>query len=315
MTATTSAMDVVEVLRGTAAGPLLVAAGAVGGVAAVATAVAAVVWWSGGTRRAAGEDAAPSRVPATSRRDGVTVSLGLALTISVVEAALLVADGAGPGDRWLAVVATRVVVLAALLVADRDERRHRRPGLPGIVRGGLTLVLVTTAAMGAPATALSGRVWWATAVLTGLAVVVGLVWTVTVRAGRVSPPVAAVLLTVLLGGPVAVWTAPDAVPPHHQERVAIDDMVLDVTVAPVRAGTNEAHLYAFDSQGRPAPVTDVRLAVAGVPGSGHAMFEVSPDHHLSYVLELPADPPWTVSFTLEDADGRAREVSLQLDRP
>jgi len=152
-------------------------------------------------------------------------------------------------------------------------------------------------------------------VTVGLAGLVGLGWRFMTGAGRLAPAAAAALLTVLAGGPVATWTTPDAVPPHHQERVAVDGVVLDLTIAPVRAGTNEAHLYAFDADGGPVPVSDVHLAVAGISGSEHAMFEVSPDHHLSYALELPAEPPWTVSFSLTGADGRPREVSLRLDRP
>lgn len=308
-------MDVVEVLRGTTAGPWLVAAGAAGGVAAVATVVAVVAWWSADARLVPAGAAGRVHDPRAARVDGVALSLALAVATSVLEAGLLVTDGAGPDDRWLVVVGVRLLVLGALLAVHLDDRRHRRPVLPSTVRVGLAVVLLGTAALGAPATALSVRLSWAAAVVVGLLGVVGLGWWVLVRADRVTSATAAVLLTVLLGGPVAVWSAPDAVPPHHQERVTVEGVVLDLTVAPVRAGTNEAHLYAFDPGGRPVAVSDVHLAVAGVPGSEHPMFEVSPDHHLSYVLELPGDPPWSVSFTLRGADDRHREVTLQLDRP
>jgi len=158
VTATTSGVDIVEVLRGATAGPWLIAAGAVGGVAAMATVVAVVAWWSGETRRD-GDDADDRRDAAGTRRDGestdgrgraagtrrldgVTVSLSLALIASLLEVGLLVADGAGPDDRWLAVVGTRVLVLATLLAVVRDDRRQRRPALPWAVRAGLALVLV-----------------------------------------------------------------------------------------------------------------------------------------------------------------------------
>lgn len=316
MTATTSGMDVVEVLRGTTAGPWLVAAGATGGLAAIATVVAVVAWWhDGAARRGTGAGDSWRRERRVRRFDGVTVSLALALATSTLEAGLLVVDGAGTGDRWLVAVAVRLAVLAAVIAVHRDGIRHQRPALPSTVRVGLALVLLVTAALGAPATALSGRLWWAAAGVVGLLGLVGLGWRVMVSTDRVAPVSAAMALTVLLGAPLAAWSAPDAVPPHHQERVVVDGLVLDLTFAPVQVGTNEAHLYAFDREGRSVPVTDVHLGVSGVPGSEHPMFEVSPDHHLSYALELPADPPWTVSVTLRGADERHREVTLQLDRP
>lgn len=315
MTAATVGMDVVEVLRGTTAGPVLVAAGAAGGVAVIATVVAVVVWWHDGAARRGAEVGDSWRTQRVPRVDGVTVSLALALATSTLEAGLLVVDGAGTGDRWLVAVAVRLAVLAAVFTVHRDGIRHQRPALPATVRVGLALVLLVTAALGAPATALSGRLWWAATGVVGLLVLVGVLWGVLVAADRLAPAGAAVALIVLLGAPLAVWSAPDAVPPHHQERVVVDGMVLDLTFAPVQVGTNEAHLYAFDREGRSVPVTDVHLAVAGVPGSEHPMFEVSPDHHLSYALQLPAGPPWTVSVTLRGADERHREVTLHLDRP
>jgi hypothetical protein len=312
---TIGVVDVVEVLRGTSAGPWLVAAGAAGGLAAVATVVAVVAWWYGGSgRRGTGVGTArPDR--RVSGVDGVILSLALALAISAVEAGLLVTDGAGACDRWLVAVAVRLVLLATLLALHRDSDRYRRPVLPTPVRAGLALLVLLTAALGVLATALSGRLWWAAATVVVLVGLVGLGWRVLVAADRVAPTSAVVVLMILLGVPLAAWSTPDAVPPHHQERVVLDGLVLDLTFAPVHTGTNEAHLYALDTRGHPVPVTDVHLAVIGVPGSSHPMFEVSPDHHLSYTLELPADPPWTVSLTLRGADERRRELTLELDRP
>jgi hypothetical protein len=310
----TIGVEVAEVLRGTTAGPWLVAAGAVGGLAATATAVAVVAWWHGGS----GGQSARVGAAGPDRRvdgvDGVTLSLAVALAISAVEAGLLVADGAGVGDRWLVAVAVRLVLLATLLALHRDSSRQRRP-VPRTAGSGLGLLLLVTAALGAPTTVLSGRLWWAAAMLVALFAAIGLVWRILVTGDRVAPASAVVALTVLFGVPLGMWSAPDAVPPHRQERVVVDGVVLDLTFAPVQAGINEAHLYAFDTRGRPLPVADVHLAVVGIPGSSHPMFEVSPDHHLSYALELPADPPWTVSLTLRGADERLRELTLHLDGP
>jgi hypothetical protein len=317
VTGTIGGVDVVEVLRGTTAGPRLVAAGAVGGLAATATVVAVVAWWHGGSgQRSARVGAAgpEPRAAGVDGVDGVVLSLAVALASSAVEAGLLVADGAGAGDRWLVAVAVRLVLLATALAVHRDGRRHQRP-VPRTARAGLGLLLLVAAALGAPATALSGRLWWAGAVVVVLLGAVELVWRILVTGERVAPATVVGALLLLFGVPFGVLSAPDAVPPHHQEQVIVDGVVLDLTFAPVRAGTNEAHLYAFDTRGRPLPVTDVHLAVVGVPGSSHPMFEVSPDHHLSYVLELPADPPWTVSLSLRGADERLRELTLHLDRP
>lgn len=307
MTATTG-LDVVEVLRGTSAGPWLMAAGAVGGVAAVATVVATVVWWTGawrpGPRRPGSSDR--GRPAAT---DGVLVVAWLALSTSMLEAGLLLVDGADPAGRWLLAVLARVLLLLALLVLRRAE--DARP-LPGALRGVLALLLLVTAGLGAPTTASAGQLTWPAAFVVAIAALVVLVLAVADRRPGMPLALLTVLVTAALAVPAAVWTAPDRVPPHHQERVVVDGLTLDLTVAPVRPGTNEAHLYAFDRDGQPAPVADVHLAVAEVDGSTHRMFEVSPDHHLSYVLELPPSPPWTVAFTLVGDDGRPREVTLHL---
>ncbi len=322
MTATTG-LDVVEVLRGTSAGPWLVAAGAVGGVAAVATVVAAVVWWTDTWRpgpRWPGPRWPGPRWPGPgwpgnsdqarpAATDGVLVVAGLALAASLLEAGLLLVDGAEPAGRWLLAVLARVLLLLALLFLRRTEAA---PPLPGALRGVLALLLLVTAGLGAPTTASAGQLAWPAALVVATAVLVRLVLTVAERRAGAPLALLTVLMTAALAVPAAVWTAPDPVPPHHQERVVVDGLTLDLTLAPVRPGTNEAHLYAFDRDGRPTPVTDVHLAVDEVDGSTHRMFEVSPDHHLSYVLELPPSPPWTVAFTLVGDDGRHREATLHL---
>ncbi len=346
MTATTG-LDVVEVLRGASAGPWLVAAGAVGGVAAVATVVATVVWWSGPRRRAHGGGARtawPEAAPVL-----VTVALGASL---LEAGFLLADGADPAGRWGLAVVARVLLLVAVLVLrgggaAPRLPGADPNPqaavpggaaaggpgGVPGVAPGGLpgdgprgvlkggprgvlhsllAVLLLLTAGLGAPTTAAAGQLAWPAAVVVVTAALtrVGLA---LVRARPVTAaPLLLVLLTTALAVPTALWTTPDRVPPHHQERVVVDGLTLDLTVAPVRPGTNEAHLYALDREGRPAPVSDVHLAVLGVAGSRHEMFEVSPDHHLSYILELPPTPPWTVAFTLRGDDGQRREATLHL---
>jgi hypothetical protein len=318
VTATTG-LDVVEVLRGASAGPWLLAAGAVGGVAAVATVVAAVVVWSGWRRSARG-DAAHAASPAATG-----LLLTLALVTSLLEAGLLLADGADPTGRWVLAVLARVLLLGALLVLHGAGTEPRAPdvphdpsgaaphgGLGGLPGGVLTVLLLVTAALGAPTTAAAGQLAPPATLVVATA---GLAWVVLhVAEGqqRVARSLLLGILTAVVAVPTAVWTTPDPVPPHHQERLVVDGLTLDVTVAPARPGTNEAHLYAADAAGQPAPVRDVHLAVVGMAASRHPMFEVSPDHHLSYVLELPPTPPWTVTVTLVGGDGQQHEASLHL---
>ncbi len=287
-------MDVVEVLRGTAAGPLLVAAGALGGAAAGASLVTVAMWLAvgrGAPRAGAG---------------GVRWAAVVALLATVAEAGLLLVDGARPGERWLTVALARLLVLL-LFIERRGSRRARDL---------LVLPLLATALLGAPLA--SGASAPATVMVTAVTALV-----VVVAALRaITPPesagsqrrsmVVAISSLVVVTALLAALSAPDPVPPHHQERLAVDGLTFDVTVAPARPGPNEAHLYAFDADGSPAPVDEVSVAVVGAPTTAHELFQVSPDHHLTYALELPEMPSWRIVFHARGTDGLRRELELDV---
>ena len=345
-------VDIVEVLRGTTAGPRLIAAGAVGGVAAAAALVSVALWWAAGRRRRAG---ALRAVRATG---------AVALLATVTEGALLLTDGATLGDRWATLVLARALMLLVFL-----ERNTT-----GLLRDLLAVPLLLTALFGAPLASGAAAPGTALAVaavaLAGTMLLVGVhrsssqgseaavrtnahtatptpartrrrraphpsAHTATPTPARTRPPDddgidsaalpvddAAVGRRTLLASLVALaataavlgpLSAPDPVPPHHQERQIADGLTFDLTIAPARPGPNEAHLYAFDATGQPTAVTEVSIAVVGDPTSDHELFEVSPDHHLSYALELPAAPPWQVVFRASGQDGKERELRLDID--
>ena len=345
-------VDIVEVLRGTTAGPRLVAAGAVGGVAAAAVLIRVALWWSAGRRRRAGAVRA-------ARATGA-----VALLATIAEVVLLLTDGATLGDRWVTVALARALLLLVFL-----ERSASR-----LVRDLLAVPLLLTALFGAPLA--SGAAAPTTVLLVAAAALGGtmlmgrhtsssddgetaeLVGTMLVgrhssssevgetaaqpSAHTTTPPqtgtrapdddglesaappadtatlgrrtmlasLAVLAATAAVLGPLS---APDPVPPHHQQRQSADGLTFDLTIAPARPGPNEAHLYAFDATGQPTAVTEVRIAVVGAPSTDHELFEVSPDHHLSYALELPDAPQWQVVFRASGEDGQERELRLDID--
>jgi hypothetical protein len=317
-------VDVVEVLRGTAAGPLLVAAGAAGAVAAVATILTVSAWWM-----------APR---AASGRRTSRWLLEVAFAASTLELAFLLLDGASLRGRWPAVVLVRLLVLVGLAVLPETRRRpsldggevstDRSPAAgagttdPGARLLAITLsaTLLTTSALGAPtATGALPAGARGMAAATGLVLLLLAATTGVLRLSASRGPAVALAgplgLLVLVATPVAITVAPDRVPPHQQAQLAVDELTLDVTVAPVRAGTNELHVYAFGPDGRPSPVREVTVEVLGAPTGRHQLFEVSPDHHLSYVLELPASGAWDLRIELRDPDGVPRVVTWSLEAP
>jgi hypothetical protein len=308
-------VDVVEVLRGTSAGPLLIAAASIGALAAVATVVAVAAWWS-----------AP---PAPSGRRLATWLLEAAFATSSLELGLLLLDGARPTDRWPAVVLVRLVLLLGLAVLPRPDRPtsagtaatpDAAPAGTWVLAGGLSVALLAGSVLGAPTATGAlppgpgGLLAATTAALLLAAVGVTVVRRTASHGGLVALAGPLVLLLVV-ATPVAFLVAPDRLPPYQQVQLGVDGVALDLTVAPVQPGTNEFHLYAVGPDGRPAAVSDVTVEVMGTPASRHQLFTVSPDHHLSYVLDLPPDPPWVLRIVFTGPDDVPREADWDLAPP
>lgn len=289
-------MDIVEVLRGTVASPLLLGASGAGMTAAVATVLAVAAWWAA-TSVTTSARSEPTPATATRRRS-VRWLLVIAVAASVTEVGLLLLDGATLTGRWIAVALVRLLLLVALLLlGDRTQA-----GASRWLGGSLSAVLLATAVLGAPTATGALPAGAAGMVIATVAAAVLLVagrWVAAASAradavGLLAP--LALLVAVAL--PLAIVTLPDRVPPHQQDQLAVGSLTLDVTVAPLTPGTNEFHVYAFGPDGLPAPLEEVHVEVVGEPTTRHQLFPVSPDHHLSYVLELPDADRWELEVSL-----------------
>lgn len=306
-------MDVVEVLRGTAASSLLVAASVAGIFAAVATVLAVAAWWA---------------VPRTSpgRRSSRWL-LEVAFATSTLELTLLLLDGASLTGRWTVVAVVRLLLLAGMGLlatpADDGHADEAAASNAAATRGvgvALSVALLATSVLGAPtATGALPAGPSGLAIATGLALALVVATLAMLRwaAPRGTTVVLAgpLVLLLVVAAPAALATAPDRIPPHQQAQLTVDGLTLDVTVAPVQPGTNELHVYAFGSDGRPAQLAEVIVEVVGEPDSRHQLFPVSPDHHLSYVLELPTGTAWEIQLALVDTNGRALEVRWPVATP
>ena len=296
-------LDVAEVLRETAASGAAVAA-VVAGTTAAAAIVVGVALIAHERRRAD---------PTPPGRTGPAV-LGAAATLTVlatvVELTLLLLDGAAITDRRPLVAVARLLVLAAAM------ELHRLPADDPIATRlpvGLGVAALATVALGAPT--LGSAIGVAVAVAVTLAATLLAAALLALLRPRVAPLAAAVSVIALLALPTSWALVPDRVPPHHEERLVIDDVVLDVTVAPLRPGGNEIHLYAWDSDGTPLAVASTAVEVRGHAESRREFFVVSPNHHLSYALELPHADVWQLELTSRIVDGPVVDATLDLEAP
>lgn len=305
MTPTTRALaslqlDVTEILRATSvsdAGVVAIVAGIVAG-SAMLVGVAL-------TARRPRALFDPARAGATT----FAVVAVIAGAASVVELGVLVVDGAAATDRRPLVAVARLLVLAAALTL------HRLPPDDPVVaraRGPLGIAAWATVALGAPALGSALHVSVAFGVASVAMLVAGLLLMLLTR--RVAAPAAAALTCLFLAVPAAFILAPDRVPPYHEERIVIDDVVLDVTVAPVQPGRNELHLYAWDGSGIPLAVATTSMELTGHLETREELFVVSPNHHLSYALMLPQADSWQLRLTVQVAeDGPAVTATLDLE--
>jgi hypothetical protein len=288
------AVDVVEVLRGTSAGPLTVAAGIVGAVAAAATVVLVAVLVTG-----TGSDDA-------RRRSSLRVVWLLAAAATIAELVVLLLDGAGVGDRRPVVALARLL----LLVAGGGALEHL-VGSWRWVAGGLVLATVP---LGSPTVGTTGALALAVAATAGAAALVAVVLRV-VSTHVTGSLVLGLGAVAVLAGAFAWYGTAEELPPYHLERVQAGAIALDVTVAPVQPGRNELHLYAWHADGREADLAAASAEVAGAPETLHELFAVTANHHLSYVLELPGGGPWELVLTGVTDAGEELHATVSLEAP
>jgi hypothetical protein len=319
------AVDVIELLDATSASGVQVAASVIGAIAGVAL-LAFVIGVLGGVR--------PDRW-----RMLATFAMISAL-LSATELVLLIADGAALDDRRVVAVATRLLLLlagAAVItvrsVGDGSTTVHgtgtspsagRRPQARAsldplvaslLVLGALTVPLAAPDGGGGQGLAL------ATARSTIVAVLVAAVlWVLDRRANTAGATIIGSVLVV--GMVVGIISAPDRVPAHRELRVVIDDTVIDLTVVPARPGANELHLYAWDRDGDPRALDRTEVRVSAAPNGdedaglavAHELFVVSPNHHLSYTLDLPTSRRgWELELTVDTSDGDRLTATTELE--
>lgn len=305
------AVDVVEVLLGTATDPALTTAAVAWGL----TAAAVTVGLAGG-RPPRGRDPVPEPAPAPQpdpapRSDLIVARTAWsgALAAGAVLLTALLAGGAAITDRRVSAAAATVLVAAVLLVRERvlDRAAGERAVLGG--------VLLLAAAAGAPAAGSPTQLLVVAAGL-GAAVLLTALLLHGVRTWVThAPALTAAALVLVIGGPTGWVQARPDLPPYQHQRVVLADAVLDITVAPVAPGRNELHVYAWRSDGAELAVHDLEVTVDGAPSSRHTLLEVTPNHHLSYVLELPSGEGWTLELTGTTLDGARLHHDLEVARP
>ena len=133
-------------------------------------------------------------------------------------------------------------------------------------------------------------------------------------ARRAGSHLVVVAVATTVAAAVVVAGLPEPAPPYHAERLTSGGLALDITVAPVEPGRNEFHLYAWDEQA--AEVDLIRAEVLLDTPGGSERFElarISPNHHLSYVLELPGTAPWDYTVEVLPAQGDPVAVTSTIE--
>jgi len=298
------AIEPVEVLRATAASTLEVSAAIVGGVAAAAVVVLIVLALRRGGRQ-------PTRL-----------AWALACVASVSQIGLGLADAGSDGltatlaDRRGLAVLARLAALGAAAAVDASSRRGRLSGGERrVALVGLGALAAVSLPLAVPAAGTFAGLLAAIGLTAAAAVVVSIALVAAARAAITGPAVT-LAVALAVGGGLGVLTLPERAPPYHAERLRDAGAALDITVAPVGPGRNEIHVYAWDDEDRPLAVDSIEATVSNAgASSGTAMFAVSPNHHLSYQLDLPEGGPWQLDVTAVLADGGSLRVSTTLEEP
>lgn len=296
-------VDPIEVLLPTTLGGLDVVALLFGALAAGCVVALLATWLAGWVRE---------RRTATSTTPN-DVLLGAAAAASMAQLILLLVPHGPEGlataltARQPATLLARLLLLAALALLVRSSARST------LATPVLLAVLMTTTVLAAPGLSTVGDLLVGGAL--GIVLLTVAAAALTALGSRpVARRVGIAAVVVAAAVPVVMVGLPEPPPPYHAERLVSDGIAFDITVAPVEPGRNEFHLYAWDED---AAEVDLVRAEVLLPGTrGIQRFElarVSPNHHLSYLLELTGPAPWPYQLEALSAEGVAISLTSTIE--
>lgn len=292
------------------------ASGALGGLrviaaAVAALAVAALLVGTSGWVRTGGTDA-PRRtvgiaVPATAfgslaagatygvPSDGSPADL---LDVSV----LWSAAASVPGRAWLA-AALVLGVMPFLLMLSRVVRA-RWVAVVALVVG-----LVSLAAVAVGLSWLLRLPW----PLVAGALSVGVVFWSASTEGRPIVVAGAVVVGIAVAVPIVLMSGGTGT----ASAVQIDDLLIETSLDPARAGVNELHIYGFDVSGRGAALGETTVVAfhreTDVGPLGLPVLRAGPNHFLSYHTMLPFSGEWVLQIGAETSDGASQEATVEME--
>ncbi len=253
----------------------------------------------------------------------------------VVDRAVTGAPGRTAAWRGALVAGGAVLAAAVILVIEARTRRRVRPVVLAAVLA--AAVLAALAAFGLSGVAADGTLadlagadaWrdafgdptgrrWLVAVMALAAVPAVLLLEPERRIGRLARPVVAAGLVAVAAS--AAWSAHGALARGRTaevvEEVTRGDRRVVVTLAPGRAGPNEAHLYGYGREGEPTDLDAATIEVTHRPtGIGPlevAVVPVAPSHLIAPTVDLPLAGAWVVDLVPEGADQPSTTLTLEV---
>ena len=303
--------EVVDVTLPTVTSSAGAAAGLVAVVAAAASLVLVALALVRLTRPAVGDD-------------WVAGTWWLATLASLLEVVLLVADllatDAVPGPGAAVIARRPVLVVVRLAALAMVAVVHRRRDLlsareRSLALGFLAVAVTSTVVLDSPRQG-SLRAVIVNAGLAAAGIVLAAIVALLLHerrpdlrgrgAGALVPLVAVVALSWPLADPPTSTTLASRV-------VAFDDGTFDVTVTPAQPGPNAVHLYAFDEQRAPIPVSGGRL----VPASGQPVrfLSAGTNHLIAYGVGLDEHRSWGLAIEVDTEDGRVLVAHTEIEAP
>lgn len=118
------------------------------------------------------------------------------------------------------------------------------------------------------------------------------------RAVRIEVAVVAAIL-VVTAGLVNQPPARASLSEPFATTVEADDAVLQVSVTPARVGSNDIHMYFFDSASQTLPVDAVEITAgtADIPPRRLDVTPITPSHASAYGASLTSPGTWTITVT------------------